>query len=89
MRGWYCNEEIERKSYQRRKRIFCSLACSKMYQSEVGFYSKTGLISRQEERHRKTLLKRARKGNKRAIKELREKYHITAIWNGKEMMRLV
>lgn len=41
-----------------------------------------------EMKRRKSLLLKAKNGSQPALKELKEKYNITALWDGKELIRL-
>ena len=86
MRCWWCDTE-----FKRTESMFCSKECRLEYRRHFGhspMRQGNYPISRKEEKERKGLIEKARKGDETAKLKLRLKYNLTAIWNGKELVRL-
>lgn len=89
---WYCDKEIVKKKGRQQNRKFCSIECRQAYKEKFGniwvSHGQESLISRKEKKERQKLLEQAKNGNGTAKLILRLKYGLTAIWNGKELVRL-
>ena len=92
----YCGKEPRRARKRIYSKIFCDNKCKRKYlQSKMAtpgaammnriYGDEVGIC---EIKERKRLLHGARKGKKRAIKILKQRYNLTALWNGQEVVRL-
>ena len=83
----WCGNIIESKA---RIKLFCDRYCMENYrQTQCTFSPRVSArLSMKEVRKRKRLFKRARGGDEVAKRRLRIEYGITAIWDGKKLVRL-
>mgnify|MGYP001601675367 CR=1 FL=1 len=92
----WCGKKTELARQRKYRKIFCDNKCKQKYSHRRMAPPEASIMNRiygdevgmHEAIERKRLLAGARIGKKRAIRVLKQKYNLTGLWNGQEIVRL-